>query len=310
MTASLLKRATDCVRERRLPYAVHRRLYSRGMLPVHRVILDPALSRKDIGPQPITLEAAEKLQSQYPCRDGYKYDIASKKIRAAKRLSHLGRVVGLDRPLRILELGGGDGQLSLMLSASGHSCTLIDSEDWRDEEVKVSTVRFIAADAAHGFPLDDASFDLCVSYNTMEHIDKPNVAFAEMARVLRASGTMFHSFSPLFNSPWGLHAYRHIHFPYPQFLLDESLIARFVDDGLSHAYGTESPSLVFVNGWSAKQFLTLFASRKDCLVRAAEVTHCLDHLSIVYRHGRAFAGRGLNTNELTTEGINICLSKV
>lgn len=309
MTANLLTRVRNCVRERRLPYAVERRLYSPTMLPLHRMLLDPQLKRTDREPTYISLDEAHQLQNQHRRRDDYKYDLDSKQARAAARTSELAKVIDLSRPINILELGGGDGQLMLSLAHRGHHCTLLDVQDWRDKDVVDSPVRFTACDASQSFPFNDSTFDLCISFNSLEHISNPSAAFGEMLRVLKPRGTMYHTFCPLYNSAWGLHAYRHIYFPYAQFLLDPESLAQFIDDVDAHGYGTSDPSLVYVNGWHLRQYLALFSSHV-CKLHSLTLSRSLDHLNIAYRHSASFRGRGLDTDELVTEGITVSLTKL
>lgn len=309
MTPSFFTRVRNCVRERRLPYVVERRWYSTSMLPLHRMLLDPQLKRTDVGPQFISLDEARRLQAQFPCRDAYKYDLASKKARAAERLELIAKAINLGRPLKILEVGGGDGQLSLLLAEQGHNCTILDMEDWRDQEVKQSAVQFIASDASKSFPLESAAYDLCVSFNTMEHITDPGAALAHMMHVLKPGGSMYHSFCPLYNSAWGLHAYRVIWFPYPQFLLSPDSLTELCANTSSSGYGSEHPSFVYVNGWHASQYLEVLSSA-PCKSLTITTSRSMTNLDTVYKYRQSFCGRTLNVDELVIDGLCVHLTKL
>lgn len=279
------------------------------MLTIHQMVLDLILTHRGARPQFISLDAARALQDRYPCRDGYKYDDASKKARAAERLELISKAADLSRPLKILEVGGGDGQLSLLLSHRGHDCTLLDFEDWRDDEVKHSTVDFIGADASARFSMESCSFDLCVSFNTMEHIHDPANAYHEMLRVLRPGGTLYLQFAPLFNSAWGLHAYRVVHFPYPQFLLSPDDFKIFVEDRVNYDLGRTRADFQYVNRWSAAAFHELFMSEHESASCAVTIHRELEHLPLIYQYRRAFAGRGLSVLELVSSGIDVVAQK-
>ena len=64
------------------------------------------------------------------------------------------------------------------------------------------TVEFIEDDiTASG--LEPASFDVIASFEVLEHVQQPEVAFASMARLLRPGGLMYHDYNPFFSSNGG-----------------------------------------------------------------------------------------------------------
>jgi cyclopropane fatty-acyl-phospholipid synthase-like methyltransferase len=84
-------------------------------------------------------------------------------------------------------------------------------------------VRPITADAAR-MPYPDNFFDVIVSINVFEHLDRPFETFEECRRVLNPEGKIFLFFPP-FYSPWGPHLEGWINFPWPHlFFSDATLI--------------------------------------------------------------------------------------
>lgn len=292
-----------------MPYALSRRIYSTAALPLHKLLLDPILLKRGLTPQHISLDEAHSLQNQFPCRDWYKYDLDSKQARAWERLTLIKQSTAMDRPLRILEVGAGDGRLALMLAELGHDTVMLDLDDWRDEDVRKSRVQFLTADASSAFPLESGTFDLCVSFNSMEHISNPTNAFREMMRVLRPGGRLHLLFSPLFNSAWGLHAYRLIHFPFPQFLLSSEDMTHLVQDRTNYDLGRERADFQYVNEWPAAKFVELFRLKPSQGESHIEIHRDLSHLPFIYKYKRAFVGRGITLSELTAAGIRALVCK-
>jgi len=53
----------------------------------------------------------------------------------------------------------------------------------------LDAIEFVEADVT-ALQFDDASFDLCVTYNGLHCLPDPRAALAELARVLRPGGTL------------------------------------------------------------------------------------------------------------------------
>lgn len=83
-------------------------------------------------------------------------------------------------------------------------------------------VRFIVADAA-SLPFDSAMFDVVISNETFEHIQRPLPALRELARVTRPHGSVFISFPPYY-SPWGAHLNNWIKPPWVQVFFSEQTL--------------------------------------------------------------------------------------
>ena len=104
-----------------------------------------------------------------------------------------------ERPWRILDVGCGAGFLSNHLGSLGHDVTGLDaSEDALAVAARHDlghTVRYQKGDALK-LPFEDASFDVVCAMDFFEHLENPEHAIAEAARVLRPSGLFFfHTFN-------------------------------------------------------------------------------------------------------------------
>jgi SAM-dependent methyltransferase len=306
-----LRRLAECVRERRIPHVVSRVLASPAAAHFHRPILNSLLrlgtKRK---PRPITYEQALELHRQYPKRDGYKYDMAAKEERASLRMEELAKFLDLSQVRDVAEVGAGDGRLALRLHNRGFRPQILDVADWRDDDVKAAGIPFHPLRGSGDYPLSDESVDLVVSYNAMEHIPDPAAALREMIRIVRPAGRIHLSFCPIYNSPWGLHAYRTFHAPYPQFLLDPADLDRFVAENGIDDLGRRREEFQFVNGWGCADYRAMVAAvRQAATCERFHRTRDLDHLGVVYHHLSSFRGRGLSFDELTTDYLEILLQK-
>jgi SAM-dependent methyltransferase len=94
-------------------------------------------------------------------------------------------------PLRVLEVGCGDGVLARELSALGHQVTAIDVDG-----PSISRARLVAqppVDLVRGdfmsVPFERESFDAVVSVAALHHMPEPD-ALQRMASLLRSDGTL------------------------------------------------------------------------------------------------------------------------
>lgn len=95
------------------------------------------------------------------------------------------------KPKTMLDVGCGEGRFCRMLSAEGVSCTGADPTRAlleRARELDPSGVYIEAPGDA--LPAEDASFDLVVSYLSLLDMPEISAPIAEMARVLKPSGTL------------------------------------------------------------------------------------------------------------------------
>ena len=115
---------------------------------------------------------------------------------AARRSADLGR------PLRVLDLGGGTGGTAVPLAAAGHDVTVVDpspdalaslarraaetgtSERIHPVQGDTDTVGELGADG------ERPAYDLVCLHGTLEVVDDPDAALANIAAVLAPGGTL------------------------------------------------------------------------------------------------------------------------
>jgi ubiquinone/menaquinone biosynthesis C-methylase UbiE len=108
---------------------------------------------------------------------------------------------------RVLEVGAGTGFFLLNLWQAGYAVDLhaTDISEGMLEVCRTNAARLGAtvdtrrADAEH-LPYEDDAFDLVVGHAFLHHIPEPDVAFREIARVLRPGGAVFIAGEP---TRWG-----------------------------------------------------------------------------------------------------------
>jgi 2-polyprenyl-6-hydroxyphenyl methylase/3-demethylubiquinone-9 3-methyltransferase len=109
-----------------------------------------------------------------------------------------------DARCQVLDVGCGGGFLSNYLGQRGHEVTGLDVST---DALRVASahdqsgsVRYIVGDALK-LPFADASFDVVCAMDFLEHVEDPERAIAEAARVLKPSGMFFfHTFNRNFLS--------------------------------------------------------------------------------------------------------------
>lgn len=109
------------------------------------------------------------------------------------------RAQELQRPLRVLDLGGGTGGLAVPLAVAGHDVTVVDpspdalaSLRRRAAEAQASSrvsavqgdAETLAAVVGHDRP------DLVLCHGTLEYVDDPQVTLAQVAAVLSPGGIL------------------------------------------------------------------------------------------------------------------------
>ena len=93
---------------------------------------------------------------------------------------------------RVLDAASGEGYGSAILAAAGAVAVVgVDVDPKAVEHARASHPgpEFQVADVG-ALPFEDDAFDLVVSFETIEHVPDPPSALAELARVLRADGTL------------------------------------------------------------------------------------------------------------------------
>jgi SAM-dependent methyltransferase len=106
-------------------------------------------------------------------------------------------------PVRVLDVGCGEGQISRALAAAGCAVTSVDPTGRNIDTARArgGGPRYVLA-GAEELPFADADFDVVVACLVFEHIDALEPAVAEVARVLRPGGRFaFFLNHPLLQTP-------------------------------------------------------------------------------------------------------------
>lgn len=251
----------------------------------------------------------DKLREEFRGPREYGYDAVSCWLRSSERAVSLVREYG--RPVgespKILDVGCGDGMLAPVMSLAGAEVSLTDLTDWRSERARAYD--FAAVDLnVDALPYDNDLFDIVCSYNTFEHLPRPDFTFGEMLRVCKPGGLVRICFDPLYASPWGLHAYRTLSVPYAQWLFTEEFLNALLDKlGISDL-GEDRDELQPLNRWRVAEFMGLmenpavdaYSYRKD---------EKLEYLQLALRYPGSFRGRTLSVRDLITSGLRLSVFK-
>jgi ubiquinone/menaquinone biosynthesis C-methylase UbiE len=131
----------------------------------------------------VTLKQYEELGEQFSQENllnGYHHH---------RRLSLTGRYLRRLKPQRVLDVGCGDGVQARFLASPGQVVGLDLSLNRLRRALDVNPPPFQAMSAdVSRLPFRDESFDAVVCGQLIEHLTAPDVALAEMARVLRPGG--------------------------------------------------------------------------------------------------------------------------
>ena len=92
--------------------------------------------------------------------------------------------------------------------------------------VAPALVDFVEDDISRS-TLETASFDAIVSFEMLEHVRDPAAAFAEMARLVRPGGIVYHDYNPFFSSKGG-HSLCTLAFPWGHARLDAADFERYL----------------------------------------------------------------------------------
>ena len=133
--------------------------------------------------------------------DEFEFDIYGS-TKGAVRLAVLWSVLNddvpalADRPMRILDAGGGSGHMAVWLAGLGHSVVLCDvSEEMlakaatRAAEAGVADAIEIRHLSIQGYAnIADEKFDLVLCYAVLEWLDDPRSAVRDLARLVKQGG--------------------------------------------------------------------------------------------------------------------------
>ena len=205
-----------------------------------------------------------------------------------------------------LEIGCGDGHIVGFIAAEGRNATGVDIDGGRFKQRYIKYgANLIRADASK-LPFNDESFDFAFSYATFEHISDLDSVLSEVFRVLRPGGHLFVNFGPLYNSPYGLHAYYAVPVPYCQFLFERGMMDNYIEE-----IGQSPIRYKELNGWSLNQYRELW-NRFDTKFKRIKYREWswLKNLDLVRQYPECFRGRVDNIDDLFLSTIQTLLQKV
>ncbi len=172
-------------------------------------------------------------------------------------LKRIDRLLPLRHGERVLEVGCGQGHLTMRLAHRGIDVVGIDANPNAPEVSGSDRVRHMLAES---LDFDDAEFDAVVSVHAIEHISPLEKAVSEMARVLRPGGRALFIYPAepiqgLYAAPTSMILYRtpfkarqvHCH------RLSPSKVRRLMEP-----YGLTETHHEF-NLWKSPQFISLFS---------------------------------------------------
>jgi SAM-dependent methyltransferase len=99
-------------------------------------------------------------------------------------------VASLGRAKRALDVGCGDGRLTAELDAAELTAADVSAEALRRAERRLPGARLLELEPDAVLPLGDASFDLVLCAETIEHVRDVQLLLSEIRRVLEPGGTL------------------------------------------------------------------------------------------------------------------------
>jgi SAM-dependent methyltransferase len=127
-------------------------------------------------------------------------------------VSDLVRQIALPREARILEIGCSGGPLIIALQRAGY--TEVDGIDVSETGIELARRRGLSRVSVMGgakLLFDNATFDLVIASDVLEHIADDHGALVEWKRVMRPAGRLI-VFVPAFQALWGRHDEVNQHF--------------------------------------------------------------------------------------------------
>lgn len=99
-------------------------------------------------------------------------------------------VRGLERAERALDLGCGDGRLSVELAAGNLTAADVSALALARARGRLPGAALVELDPDAPLPLEDSAFDLALCAETLEHVRDVQLCLSELRRVLRPGGTL------------------------------------------------------------------------------------------------------------------------
>jgi len=276
---------------------------------LEKILIEGRLKQRGITATLDSEDVFLRLQRSYNGVPEYGYDDFSTWKRAALRTLYMLEDFDLrTNGLKILDAGCGKGMLGVLIHSYGHDIDLVDFEDWRDDRAK--PLPFYNLPLEDLSPIQSEQYDFICSFNSFEHVVDPAAALDELIRICKPGGKIYLDFGPLYRGPWGLHAYRTLKMPYPQFLFSEAYIQTKLNELGINDLGRDSDQLQPLNKWRYADFVTLWENNPKVECNFQNRMRNEQYLSIILRYSRAFQGRGLSYIDLTTQGIQVLLRKI
>ena len=137
-----------------------------------------------------------------PRRPGTHPGLRTAAVQATLDLLTARRSAELGRPLRVLDLGGGTGGTAVPLAAAGHDVTVVDPSPDALASLRRRAAETETSERVHPVQGDTDSigeltaagahpaYDLVCLHGTLEVVDDPHTALANVAAVLAPGGTL------------------------------------------------------------------------------------------------------------------------
>jgi ubiquinone/menaquinone biosynthesis C-methylase UbiE len=231
--------------------------------------------------------------------------------------------VELTASMSVLDLGGGQGMHTGLLSALAGSVVCADVIDYsalyggeflklldekhrrNDVAFHLDRVAFHRTDAMNLF-YRDGWFDCVVSINSFEHIPDPGKALAEMIRVTRPGGFIYVSTDPIWTADTGSHFFHRVSEPWAHLRLDDAaFIARMRANDATDDEAREF--LTAMNRWRADDYARVAdaaaAQRQVDVIHRCTWSGVVDESHRSHENLRALTSRGFTEAELLLRGM-------
>lgn len=100
------------------------------------------------------------------------------------------RLVGYERPMKILDAACGRGQICQILHYYGHDVTGSDIENHFCAD---NDIQFVQADLDKSFPFPDNNFDIVINSTALHYLKSSEHFFCETKRILKNGGNVIFS---------------------------------------------------------------------------------------------------------------------
>lgn len=126
-------------------------------------------------------------------------------VNRRKLFSQIVDALGLPKSARVLDVGTSTGtNLRMAREAGFHDVIGLDASRLASDHCEHKGLGPVIVGSASALPFADASFDLILATDILEHLDDDLAGLRELARVLVPGGTVLITV-PAFQSLWGLH---------------------------------------------------------------------------------------------------------